>query len=113
LDGFLQVGVMISEYSYLSKKAPNNLVILKCVQYDKNKIAVFETPENAEFYLRSQRQVNAIADNTTEIIYTLEFDTNLVKYALGFSLPIFIISFKANSDMKKYLRRLKTKLEND
>ena len=113
LDGTLQLGVLVSEYSYLSKKVSNNLLELKCVQFDKNKIAVFETNENAQFYLRSERQLYAIADNKTEIKYTLAFDINLVKFALGFSLPKFIVSFKANSDMKKYLRQLKTKLENE
>jgi hypothetical protein len=113
LDGTLQLGVLVSEYSYLSKKVSNNLLELKCVQLDKNKIAVFETNENAQFYLRSERQLYAISDNKTEIKYTLAFDINLVKFALGFSLPKFIVSFKANSDIKKYLRQLKTKLENE
>lgn len=113
LDGPLQVGVTVYEYSYLSKKVPNNLIELKCVQYDKNKLAIFETPDTANFYLRSNRQLQAISDNTIEIIYMLEFDFNLVKYALGFALPKFIVSLKAKSDMKKYLNRLKTILEND
>lgn len=113
LNGTLQLGVTISEYSYLSKKVPDNLIELKCVQFDKDKLAIFETPDNAQFYIRSQRQVKVISDNTTEIIYTLDFDIGLVKYALGFALPKFIVSFKAHSDMKKYLRQLKTKLEND
>ena len=113
LDGTLQLGVTISEYSHLSKKVPNNLIELKCVQFDKNKLAIFETHDNAQFHIRSQRQVKSISDNTTEIIYTLEFDIGLVKYALGFALPKFIISLKADSDIKKYLRQLKTKLDND
>lgn len=112
LDGTMQLGVRISEYSYLSKKAPNNLIELKCVQYDKNELAIFETLDNAKFYIRSQRQVKAISDNKTEIIYTLEFDIDLVKFALGFVLPKFIISFKAGRDLKKYLRQLKTQLDN-
>ncbi len=111
LDSTLQLGVTVSEYSYLSKKASNNLVELKCVQFDKNKIAIFETPANAPFYLKSQREVKAVSDNTTEIAYTLDFDNEIVNFALGFSLPKFIISIKAKSDMKKYLRQLKTKLE--
>ena len=113
LDGILQQGVTVYEHSYLSKKAPNNLVELKCIRFDKNKIAVFETPNNAQFYEKNQRQVNPVSDNTTEIIYTLEFDLEIVKFALGFSLPKFIISIKANIDMKKYLRQLKETLENE
>jgi hypothetical protein len=113
LNGTLQLGTTISEYSYLSKKASNNLIELKCVQYDKYNLAVFETAVNAQFYLRSQRQVKAISANQTQIIYTLNFDLDIVKFALGFSLPKFIVSLKAESDMKKYLRQLKTRLENN
>jgi hypothetical protein len=113
VNGALQLGVTISEYSYLSKKAPNNLIELKCIVYNNNKFAIFETLDNAQFYLRSERYVKAISDNITEVIYTLTFDIDIVKYALGFTLPKFIVSLKANSDMKKYLRQLKTKLDND
>ncbi len=112
LDGPLQLGVTVSEYSYLSKKVPDNLVELKCIQFDKNKMAVFETPGDARFYLKSQRMVKAVSDNTTEVTYKLEFDKSIVKFAMGFSLPDFIVSMKAKSDMKKYLRQLKTQLEN-
>jgi hypothetical protein len=111
LNGPFQLEVTISEYSYLSKKAPNNLIELRCIHFDKNKLAIFETLDNAKFYIKSQRQVNAISNNTTEICYTLDFDINLVKHALGFALPKFIISLKADSDLKKYLQQLKIKLE--
>ncbi|TAG52961.1 MAG: hypothetical protein EAZ27_11575 [Cytophagales bacterium] len=111
LNGDLELGVKISEYSYLSKKIPNNLIELNCIDFDKNKLAIFETQSNSEFYIKSQRKVSAISDNKTEVIYTLDFDINLVKYALGFALPKFIVSLKANSDLKKYLKQLKTKLE--
>lgn len=111
VDGPLQFGVTVSEYSYLSKKASNNLLELKCVQFEKNKIAIFETPANATFYLKSQRLVKAVSDNTTELIYKLDFDKSIVKFAVGFSLPNFIISLKAGNDLKKYLRQLKNQLE--
>jgi len=111
LDGTLQFGVTVSEHSYLSKKAFNNVIKLKCIEFDKNKIAIFETAQNARFYERSQRQVNSISANTTEIIYMLDFDIEIVKFALGFSLPKFIVSIKAHSDMKTYLRNLKKQLE--
>ena len=54
--------------------------------------------------------VKAVADNTTEITYHIVFDIQIVKHALGFSLPKCIVSIKAGSDMKKYLRQLRTKL---
>jgi hypothetical protein len=111
LNGTLEIGVTVSEYSYLSKKAPNNLIELKCIEFDKNKIAVFETSQNARFYERSQRLVNFVSTNNTEIVYTLDFDIEIVKFALGFSLPKFLVSMKAGIDMKKYLRNLKKHLE--
>ncbi len=113
LNGTLGIGSLVSEYSYLSKKAPNNLIELECKVFEKDKIAVYETLENADFYLKTQRQVKSVSSNSTEVIYTLCFDKGIVKFALGFGLPKFIISLKAKSDMKKYLRQLKTKLEND
>jgi len=111
LDGTMQLGVTVSEYSNLSKKASNNLLRLKCVFFDKNKTATFETTINAPFYLKSQRHVEAISDNTTEVVYSIDFDIAIVKHALGISLPKLIVSLKANSDMKKYLRQLKEQLE--
>jgi len=111
LNNALQLGVMVSEYSYLSKKAPKNLVQLECVQYTPNETAIFETPNNSPFYERSERQVKSITINTTEVTYTLIFDKGIVKLALGFSLPRFIISLKAKSDLKKYLQQLKSVLE--
>lgn len=109
-DGPLQPGTTISEYSYLSKKAANNLLQLKCIRFDKNKAAIFETPGESRFYLKSQRMVKAITEHTTEVTYQLEFDKSIVKFAMGFNLPDFIVSFKAKSDMKKYLRQLKLHL---
>jgi len=111
IHGTLQSGVTISEYSYLSKNAPNNLIELICVQYDKYKVAVFETRDNGQFYLKSQRQTKAITVNTTEIKYNIDFDIDIVKFALGFALPKFIVSYKAKSDIKKYLIQLKKQLE--
>lgn len=110
-DGPLQPGTTISEYSYLSKKAANNLLKLQCVHFDRNHLAIFETPTGSRFYLKSQRMVKAVSDDTTEITYQLEFDKSIVKFAIGINLPDFIVSYKAKSDMKKYLRQLKQQLE--
>ncbi|MCG2614728.1 hypothetical protein LZZ85_10570 [Terrimonas sp. NA20] len=111
LDGPLQPGVIISEYSNLSKKASNNLLKLQCVQFEKNNNAVFETTGSERFYLKSQRMVRTVSKSSTELTYKLEFDKSIVKFATGFSLPGFLISFKAGSDLKKYLRKLKTRIE--
>lgn len=111
LLGPLQPGVMVEEYSFLSKKASNNLITFQCIELRKDQIALFETPKNSKFYLRSERKVRVIGENETEIQYHLTFDLEIVKYALGFSLPKWLIQWKAKSDMKKYLRKLKSILE--
>ena len=72
LNGPLQPGVTVSEYSYLSKKAANNLIELTCTAFERDKIAVFETPVNAPFYQKSQRKTIAISSNATEVVYENE-----------------------------------------
>lgn len=113
LSGALLKGARVEAFSYLSKKAPDHLQELVCVAFEKNSLAVFETPLNAPFYLRSQREVLKINDTTTELVYSIQFSLNIVSFALGFALPKFIVSMKANSDLKKYLKRLKEHLENN
>ncbi len=111
LNGSLQKGVEVAEYSNLSKKAPNNLIELVCTEFQVNKLAIFETKPNAPFYLKSERSSTRVSDQVTEVWYTLEFDTNIVKHAIGFGLPRFLIKWKANSDLHKYLKKLKSYVE--
>ncbi|WP_276483533.1 hypothetical protein [Paraflavitalea pollutisoli] len=109
--GPLQEGVTVAEYAYLSKRTPNNLLELTCVQFIPNDSAVFETPGHSMFYLKSQRSVRSAADHATTVDYQLEFDKSIVAFAVGVSLPRLIISWKANRDLKKYLQQLKKCLE--
>lgn len=111
VQGPLQAGATVVEYAYLSKKAANHLLKFQCVQFENNKLAIFETGHNAPFYQKSQRRVKAVSATATELVYTLDFDINVVKFALGFNLPRFLVAWKANSDLKKYLRQLKKQLE--
>ena len=111
LDGLLQAGVTAFEYAYLSKKSPRHLTELHCTAFEKNRLAIFQTPATARFFLKSQRQVNMVAEDKTAITYSLEFDPAVVKEALGVALPRWVIALKTNSDRKKYLGQLKKILE--
>lgn len=111
LLGPLQVGATVEEYSYLSKQAPNNLITLNCIEYKKDQKILFETPSNSKFYLKSERNVRVIGEHETEIHYYLTFDKEIVKFALGYSLPKWLIQWKAQKDMSKYLKQLKNVLE--
>lgn len=104
-------GTTVHEHSYLSKKAPDVVVELRCVRFEENERVIFETPDGAPFYRRSERRVIVRSDGNTEVVYTLEFDTAIVKHALGFALPRFIVAQKAGHDLKRYLKRLKAMLE--
>jgi hypothetical protein len=111
LLGTLERGARVEAFSYLSKRAPNHLQELVCVAFQDKSLAVFETPDNAPFYLRSEREVRKIDDTTTELLYSIQFSLNIVSFALGFALPKFIVSIKTNSDLRKYLKQLKVHLE--
>lgn len=101
------LGVEAHEYSNLSKRMSNNLLILTCVEFTEGQKVVFETKPDSPFYLKSSRQIEALGDNRCRFYYSLEFDNHLVKQALGFALPGFLIHLGASKDMKAYLKNLK------
>lgn len=111
LEGELQAGTLVYEYSHLSKKQPDNLRTLRCIEWVANNHATYESVPGADYYLKSQRKVTSIKPGTTRLTYELVFDTSIVKFALGFWLPPFLIAAKARSDMKKYMQQLKTIIE--
>jgi hypothetical protein len=106
------LGVEAHEYSNLSKRMNNHLLVLICVEWSESEKVVFETKPDSPFYLKSIRRIEAIANNQSRFHYTIEFDNNLVKHALGFALPRFLIRFGASQDMKKYLNKLKEVVSN-
>jgi hypothetical protein len=101
------LGVEAHEYSNLSKRMSNNLLILTCVDYIEGEKVVFETKPDSPFYLKSSRRIEALRDNQSRFYYGIEFDKHLVKQALGFALPGFLIRLGASKDMDAYLKRLK------
>ena len=109
--GEISLGVKLSEYSHLSKRQPDFRQDLTCVLFEPQRRIVFETPKDARFFLRSDRQVSVIGQNETVLIYNLSFDSGIVKHALGFALPGFLVRMKAKADQKKYLLKLKKILE--
>lgn len=105
------INVLAKEDSFLSKRTPNHILNLVCTVYDEHKKVVYETLPDSAFYLNSDRQVLLITAQETQVVYNLTFDKSIVKQALGFSLPTFIVKSVAKADMKKYLTQLKTVIE--
>ncbi len=106
-----QLNARASENSFLSKRVPNHILELQCIEFEESKKVVYETVFGSKFYLKSEREVEAVSSNETKFIYTLEFDTSVVKHGLGFSLPTFLVKLVAKADMKKYLNQLRIKMD--
>ena len=106
-----QLNALAVESSFLSKRVPGNILNLICTEFSENKKIVYQTLPDSKFFIKSIREVEAISQNESRVIYSITFDKSIAKHGLGFSLPSFIIKWAANNDMKKYLAKLKTILE--
>ncbi len=111
MNGAAQLGVMVKESSFLSKRVPANVLALTCTQFTLNESITYTTVPSSPFYLQSIRKVETINNQSCKFIYEITFDKSIVKHALGFGLPGFIIYMVAKGDMKKYLKKLKERLE--
>ncbi|MBI3235481.1 MAG: hypothetical protein HYZ42_15825 [Bacteroidetes bacterium] len=56
-----KLGTMAIENSYLSKKVPENILQLKCIEFKENKEVTYQTLPDSKFYLKSIRQVEPLA----------------------------------------------------
>lgn len=106
-----QIGALVTEDSFLSKKVPNHILNLQCIEYTKDNKVIYQTVKESEFYLKSTRIVEEISPNHSKVFYQIDFDKNIVKHGTGINLPNFIINWVVNKDIKKYLNKLKMVLE--
>lgn len=107
----LEIGTLLTEDSFLSKRNPNYVSYLKCMNLEPNKTVSCETTSTAAFWALNKRTVEAIEPNKTKVIYHLEFDPAIVKFGIGFQLPRFFLNFYTRTVMKDYLNVLKKNLE--
>lgn len=105
------VNTLITQDSFLSKKVPNHISILKCTDFQPHKKIVCGTTDKNDYWLKTTRQTESLSDDSTKVIYRIEFDSDVVKHGLGFSLPKIIVSFYTKLTMKKYLAVLKKNVE--
>ncbi|GGD80775.1 hypothetical protein GCM10011514_51130 [Emticicia aquatilis] len=106
-----QINALAIENSFLSKRVPNHILQLKCTEFSENKQVIYQTLPDSPFFLKSDRRVEFISFNETKVIYGIEFDKNIVRHGLGFTLPTFIINWVTKTDMQKYLTKLKAVIE--
>ena len=106
-----ELSSIATESTFLSKKVPDNKIKLKCTIYQQDDLVVHESLPDEPLYLMNSRQVEPMPDNTTRLTYTIEFDTAIVKFGIGFNLPLFLLKYYTTQTMNKYLRQLKQILE--
>lgn len=101
----------IIEYTKLSKKQPNHPLVFQIISLQPNKLFQMETIEGSPFWEVSQREVEYLNNGVTQFTYCVNFDAKILKFALGFYLPQFILRHYLKSVTKQYLRKLKNVLE--
>ena len=111
-ESHLTIHSIAIEDSCLSKKVPHHKAVLRCVAYFPGKQVVYQSLPDNMFWLQNTREVEQLENNRTKIVYKLAFDPAVVKYALGFKLPVFIIKYYTQATMLSYLKKLKQLLEN-
>lgn len=99
------------QHSYLSARMPNCILIWNCVSEKQEFEIVYETDRNGDYSQQTIRRVKATSFNESVFNYTLTFDPIIVKHALGFSLPNWLVYWYTQFVMKKYLKNLKKWLE--
>lgn len=108
----LKIGTRLAEHSFLSRKYPTYTTVFKCVDFQpQNKVSCESTAENL-FWTKNTRSVEVIDATSCKFNYHFMLDVAIVKYALGFSLPYFMIKISTQIEMKSYLKELKKVLEN-
>lgn len=109
----LEVGSIVIESSFLSKKIPQYIRRLECTAFRQNDMILYQTLDGDPHYLKSTRSVQICEGSYTRFIYELEFDPTIVKHALGFSLPKLIIDIVTRRSIRNYMNNLKCILETD
>jgi hypothetical protein len=110
-EGRVKLGNIAHEESFLSKKIPSYVRKLTCCSYVSDTLVVYQTAPEDPHSLRSTRSVRSTGLGHTEFTYLLEFDPSVVKLAMGFPLPRFLIKMVTRRAMKSYLKKLRTILQ--
>jgi hypothetical protein len=110
-DQPINIGHIVEEDSFLSRRVPSYRKQLICTAYIPNNRIVYQTLPGNPFSLSSIRSVTAIGPQQTKFTYSLVFSSKIVKHGLGIGLPAFIVSYVTRSAIKKYLKKLRIILE--
>ncbi len=110
-DEKIKLKTIAIEDSYLSKKIPNHKTILECVEFLPPKKIVYQSIPASDFLIMNSREFEEIDNAATKLLYTVAFDSAIVRYGIGFNLPLFFLKYYTKKTMNKYLKSLKKILE--
>ncbi|RVU85633.1 hypothetical protein EOL70_06685 [Leucothrix sargassi] len=111
VQGDIKVGTLAVEYSDLFMGLKRVVTPAEITILDKPTLFVCETPKDAKTWLMSRRELNAISETQTEIVYRLETE---VPYTgiLG-SLYAQLTTYFYQPRLPKYLKMLKALVEEE
>lgn len=105
-------GGMVRQFSYLSAREP---AFCQDYQIEKNDFDAFEliarSVSESRHFQDSFRKVEAISPEYSRAFYAINFDRAILKTALGFDIPDFLLRFQMNRVCRKYLKELRKNLE--
>lgn len=101
----------VQQQTELNKNKPLYSASYICNKFIANEEAMYETTTDSTDWQRSIRHVQAIDASTTKVLYTVEFERNIIKHGMSVVPPSFMIDLFLTATIKKYLQQLKDKLE--
>jgi hypothetical protein len=107
----LGLGNRVVESSFLSRRVPDNKLTLTCTEYNAGRKVVYQSVPEGAFSLMNSRSVREEPPGNTRLTYLIVFDAAIVKFGLGFGLPLFLVKFYTRKTMDSYLAKLKSILE--
>lgn len=103
---------LIRQFSYLSPRQPAFRQDYNIEVYDAGKMELLARAiPGSPHFQDSFRKVEALSDSTCRAIYEISFNRAILKTALGFDLPDFLLRFQMNRVCRKYLKAMRILLE--
>ncbi|PIP88938.1 MAG: hypothetical protein COW01_05115 [Bdellovibrionales bacterium CG12_big_fil_rev_8_21_14_0_65_38_15] len=109
-DGPFMIGTTYTEDAHIGLQT-NFITKTTLISLIENKLAFYQTPENAKYFLSSLREVESLNDQKTKFTYTVEFDYEMSKETLRIKLPKEVLEFSYGLIMSQYLKNLKEYLD--
>jgi hypothetical protein len=110
-NGVPELNCLVQQATELNKSKPLYTASYVCNKFIANDTIVYETTTESEDWQRNIRKCEAINDVSTRIVYTVEFEKNIIKHGMSVVPPSFMVEMFLTTTIKKYLQQLKQRVE--